>query len=269
MSESATAESVLLQSRQRGVLTLTLNRPDKLNAFNDDLSATLIAAFEAAASDSSVRAIVLRGSGRGFSSGQDLSAFVKARSAPRAISVAEHLRTTYNRLVLLIRTIDKPVIASINGIAAGVGLSIGLACDLRIAGDDAILTLGFSKIGLIPDGGASLMLPVLAGFGRGLEMAWSSDRVDANEAHRLGIVNRVVPASDLEAETIAYAERFAAVSPVAIALTKKAFNASVLPNLASWLEDEAVLQDEAAAQADHTEGVNAFLEKRKASFAAR
>jgi 2-(1,2-epoxy-1,2-dihydrophenyl)acetyl-CoA isomerase len=263
------SDSVLIPSRSGNVLTLTLNRPDKLNAFNDDLTYALLAAFEGAATDASVRAIVLRGSGRGFSSGQDLETFVARRSAERPMSVAEHLRQTYNKLVTRIRTIEKPIIASVNGIAAGVGLSIALCCDLRIAADDAVLTLGFSKIGLIPDGGASLMLPLLAGFGRGLELAWSSDRIDAQEAHRLGLVNRVVPAGRLEEETAAYAQRFADVSPIAVGLTKRAFNRSTLPNFEAWLEAEATLQEEAATGPDLMEGVSAFLEKRKPAFAAR
>jgi 2-(1,2-epoxy-1,2-dihydrophenyl)acetyl-CoA isomerase len=263
------SEDVLLQSQSGGVLTLTLNRPDKLNAFNDDLSKALLAAVEAAAGDRTVRAVVLRGSGRGFSSGQDLETFVSRRTSPERLSVAEHLRSSYNKIVTSIRTMEKPVIASLNGIAAGVGLSIALCCDLRIAGDDAMLTLGFSKIGLIPDGGASLMLPVLAGFGRGLELAWSSDRIDAHEAHRLGLVNRVVPAARLEEETTAYAERFAGISPVAAGLTKRAFNASVLPQFAAWLDAEADLQEEAASGPDLMEGVAAFMQKRKPAFAAR
>jgi len=263
------SDSVLISSRSGNVLTLTLNRPEKLNAFNDDLPHALIAAFEGAATDASVRAIVLRGSGRGFSSGQDLETFVARRSGEHPISVADHLRQTYNKLVTRIRTIEKPVIASLNGIAAGVGLSIALCCDLRIAADDAVLTLGFSKIGLVPDGGASLMLPLLAGFGRGLELAWSSDRIDAHEAHRLGLVNRVVPRAQFEDETAAYAQRFADVSPIAVGLTKRAFNQSTLPNFAAWLEAEATLQEEAATGPDLMEGVSAFMEKRKPAFAAR
>jgi 2-(1,2-epoxy-1,2-dihydrophenyl)acetyl-CoA isomerase len=216
-----------------------------------------------------VRVVVLRGTGRGFSAGQDLETFVRRRQSAERISVAEHLRTGYNRLVTAIRTMEKPVIASLNGVAAGVGLSTALCCDLRIAADDAVLTLGFSKIGLIPDGGASLMLPTLVGLGRALELAWSSDRIDAHEAYRLGIVNRVVPAADLEAETAAYARRFADISPVAAGLTKRAFNASVLANFTAWLETEADLQEEAAAGPDLMEGVTAFLEKRRPAFAAR
>jgi 2-(1,2-epoxy-1,2-dihydrophenyl)acetyl-CoA isomerase len=263
------SESVVLQSRAGNVLTLTFNRPDKLNAFNDEITQALLDELGAAATDPSVRAVVLRGSGRGFSAGQDLETFVRRREGPERVSVAEHLRGGYNKIVTLIRTMEKPVIASLNGIAAGVGLSTALCCDLRIAADDAVLTLGFSKIGLIPDGGASLMLPVLAGFGRGLELAWSSDRIGASEAHRLGLVNKIVPAADLEAETAAYAKRFAEVSPVAVGLTKRAFNAAVLPNFAAWLETEAELQEEAAGGPDLMEGVSAFLQKRAPAFAAR
>ncbi len=263
------SEPVILTSRDGGVLTITLNRPDKLNAFNDEMTALAIAAFKTAATDSSVRAIVLRGSGRGYSSGQDLEAFVKMKSGANAFSVADHLRHGYNTLVTLIREIEKPVIASLNGIAAGVGLSIALCCDLRIAGDDAMLTLGFSKIGLIPDGGASTMLPLLAGFGRGLELAWTSDRIDAHEAHRLGLVNRVVPAAELASETLAYAQRFAQMSPSALALTKRTFNKTIMPQFAAGLEIEALAQEEAAAGPDLLEGVQAFMQKRKPAYAAR
>jgi 2-(1,2-epoxy-1,2-dihydrophenyl)acetyl-CoA isomerase len=260
---------VVIRSQEGAVLTLRLNRPEKLNAFNDEMTAALLAALTEAEGDASVRAIVLGGTGRGYSSGQDLEAFVQRSRSSERHSVAEHLRTSYNLVVTRIRTIEKPVIAALNGIAAGVGLSIALCCDLRIAADDARLTLGFSKIGLIPDGGASLMLPLLAGFGRGLELAWTSDRIDAHEAFRLGLVNRVVPAADFAAETAAYAARFAGISPVAAGLTKRAFNRAVIPNFAHWLDEEADLQEEAASGPDHTEGVQAFLQKRTPAFAAR
>ncbi len=262
-------EPVVIRSQQGPVLSLRLNRPEKLNAFNDEMTASLLAAFEAAERDPSVRVVVLGGTGRGYSSGQDLEAFVSRRTSGGEHSVAEHLRTSYNLLVMRIRTIEKPVIAALNGIAAGVGLSIALCCDLRIAADDAKLTLGFSKIGLIPDGGGSLMLPLLAGLGRGLELAWTSDVIDAQEALRLGLVNRVVAAADFERETAAYAERFAGISPVAAAITKRAFNRAVIPDFARWLDEEADLQEEAASGPDLMEGVQAFMQKRKPAFAAR
>jgi 2-(1,2-epoxy-1,2-dihydrophenyl)acetyl-CoA isomerase len=260
----------LLQAAERdGVLTLTFDRVDKLNALNEELTEELIVALKYAAEQASVRAIVVRGSGRAFSSGQDLEAFMRLSSGTERISVAEHLRRGYNIVATQLRTIEKPVIASLNGIAAGVGLSLALACDLRIAADDAVLTLGFSKIGLIPDGGGSLMLPALVGLGRALELAWTSDKLGAHEAQRIGLVNKVVPAAALEAETQAYAARFAAMSPVALALTKRAFNRAVLPNFEQWLEEEAALQEEAASGPDLLEGVAAFMQKRSPAYAAR
>jgi 2-(1,2-epoxy-1,2-dihydrophenyl)acetyl-CoA isomerase len=263
------SEPVLLRSARAGVLTLTFNRPEKLNAFNDAMTSALIDALAEAQSEPSVRVVVLRGSGRGFSSGQDLEALCAHRRDQASFSVGEYLRAGYNVVVTRIRNLEKPVIASLNGVAAGVGLSIALACDLRIAGDDAALTLGFSKIGLIPDGGASLLLPLLAGFGRALELAWTGDRVDAHEAHRLGLVNRVVTAPTLGDETQAFARSFTEVSSTALALTKRAFNRSMLPHLARWLDDEALIQEEAAGSPDFEEGVRAFTEKRKPAFATR
>jgi len=258
------AESVL-RSESGGVLTLALNRPDKLNAFDAEMTAALLAALEDADRET-VRCVVLSGVGRGFSSGQDLGEFVRLQQGEVKASVADHLRHGYNRVVLKLRTIEKPVIASLNGIAAGVGLSIALACDIRIAADDARLTLGFSKIGLIPDGGASMTLPALVGLGRALELAWTSDRVGAEEALRIGLVNRVVPAADLEARTAELASQLAAMPALALGLTKRAFNQSTLPHFAAWLDDEANYQELAAAGPDHREGVAAFIEKRAPAF---
>ena len=263
------SDSVLLRDRQGAVLRLTFNRPEKLNAFNDDMSRALIDALSEAEVDRSVRAVILRGAGRGYSSGQDLEAFMRLRTETNPVSVAEHLRRSYNVVATKIRGIEKPVIASLNGIAAGVGLSIALMSDMRIAADDVVLTLGFSKIGLVPDGGASLMLPLLAGFGRGLELAWTSDRIDATEAYRLGLVNRVVAAAELEAATLELAQQLADMSPTAIGLTKRAFNRAMIPHLAEWLENKALVQEEAANGPDLLEGVRSFMDKRKPAFAAR
>jgi 2-(1,2-epoxy-1,2-dihydrophenyl)acetyl-CoA isomerase len=259
----------VISSRRGAVLTLTLNRPDKLNALNEPLTELLLQGLRDAASDSAVRVVVLNANGRGFSSGQDLEAFMRLKSSSNPISVAEHLRRGYNLVALAVRNLEKPVIASMNGIAAGAGLTIALCCDLRVAADDAVLTLGFSKIGLIPDVGGSFLLPLLAGFGRGLELAWTSDRIDAAEAYRLGLVNRIVASSALADETSALAERLSEVSPVALALTKRAFNRSIMPHFAEWLDEEAQLQEEAASGPDLLEGVQAFMQKRKPAFAAR
>ena len=262
---SDTVTSVL----QGAVLTIRLNRPEKLNAFNDEMTQALLEAVVAAGVDTSARAVVLCGTGRAYSAGQDLETFVERLSAPDEFSVAEHLRRGFNRIVKEIRRMEKPVIASLNGIAAGVGLSIALCCDLRIAADDAQLTLGFSKIGLIPDGGGSLMLPLLAGLGRALELAWTSDRLDAKEALRLGLVNRVVPSVAIGDETALYAARFADISPIAAGLTKRAFNRSVIPDFRRWLDEEPDLQELAARGPDLREGVLAFTQKRPPAFAGR
>jgi len=254
----------LVPERHGTVLSLTLNRPAKLNAFDQALTDALIAA-----QDKSVRVLVLRGVGRSFSVGQDLEAFVQMQTDGNRVSVAEHLGRGYNRLTLTLRDMEKPVIASLGGITAGFGLSLALACDVRIASDDATFTLGFSKIGLIPDGGGSLLLPLFAGLGRALELAWTSDRIDAAEAHRIGLVNRIVAAEQIEAQSLAFAARLAEASPVALALTKRAFNRALLPHLAQWLEAEAQLQQEASESPDLREGMQAFFEKRPAIFASR
>jgi 2-(1,2-epoxy-1,2-dihydrophenyl)acetyl-CoA isomerase len=256
----------ILRTERDGVLTLAFNRPEKLNAFNAEMTAALIAALDDAERSASVRVVILAGTGRGFSAGQDLEEFVRRAASPGYVSIAELLRTGFNRAATRLRTIDKPVIAALNGIAAGVGLSMALACDVRIAADDALLTLGFSRIGLIPDGGASYLLPVLAGFGRGLELALTSSRIDAHEAHRLGIVNRVVPAAHLTDASNALAAELIALPASALALTKRAFNRAILPGFSAWLEEEAQLQELAAQNPDHAEGVRAFLEKRAPSF---
>ena len=263
------SEPEVISSRRGAVLTLTLNRPDKLNALNEPLTELLLEGLREAAGDSTIRVVVLNANGRGFSSGQDLAAFMSLRSNAKPVSVAEHLRRGYNLVALALRNLEKPVIASMNGIAAGAGLTIALCCDLRVAADDAVLTLGFSKIGLIPDVAGSYLLPLLAGFGRGLELAWTSDRIDAAEAYRLGLVNRIVAANALAEETAALAQRLSEVSPVALALTQRAFNRSMMPRFAEWLDEEAELQEEAASGPDLLEGVQAFMQKRKPAFAAR
>lgn len=262
-------DSVLLREARGSVLRLTLNRPAKLNAFDEALTEALIVALDDAANDTNVRALVLRGAGRSFSVGQDLEAFVRVQSGGQSVSVADHLGRGYNRLTLKIRALEKPVIASLGGITAGFGLSLALACDVRLAADDATFTLGFSKIGLIPDGGGSLFLPLFAGLGRALELAWTSDRIEAAEAYRVGLINQIAPPEQLEQRTLDFAARLAEMSPVALALTKRAFNSALLPQLTQWLQIEAQLQQEAAEAPDFREGMQAFFEKRPAVFASR
>jgi 2-(1,2-epoxy-1,2-dihydrophenyl)acetyl-CoA isomerase len=257
-------DDVLLRSRADAVLTLTFNRPDKLNAFDNALRTALLDALVEAERDPAVRVVVLAGSGRAFSAGQDLEQLIAAGGGEIPASVGSVLRSGFNRIATLLRTMEKPVIASFGGAVAGIGLSLALCSDVRLAADDSKLTLGFSRIGLLPDGGATVMLPLLAGLGRALELAWTSDVIDAQEAHRLGLVNHVVPAADLAAETAKLAQRLASSSATALALTKRAFNAAVCPNFADVLEREATLQEIAAAGPDARAGITAFLERRAA-----
>ena len=256
-------------SEDRGILTVVFDRPDKLNALNDEMTLALQEALAVASRDERVRCVILQGSGRGFSVGQDLEVFGSRYESGEAIDIADHLRRGYNRVVAQIRALEKPVLASVNGVAVGVGLSIALACDMRFASEDATFALGFSRIGLIPDGGASFMLPLLAGLGRAYELAATSERIDAREAHRLGLVNRVVPAAELDAAVRALARSLVALPAGGLALTKRAFNRAVMPGFEAWLEEECRLQQRASETADHREGVRAFLAKRPPVFSGR
>ncbi len=265
-STSTTTTATILSERDGGVLTITFNRPDVLNAFNDQMIAELQDALKAAERDAAVRCLVLTGAGRGFSAGQDLGAFVEREASANAPSIREHLAAGYNVIVTRMRNMEKPIVGAVNGIAAGVGLSLALACDVRVAAEGASFTLGFSKIGLIPDGGASFMLPLLVGLGRASELAFTSDRIDAQEALRLGLVNRVAPAEELMDVTHSLARQLAGMPTRAIGLTKRAFNRAILPHLDEWLDYEAHLQEIAGRTQDHREGVAAFTEKRRPNF---
>jgi 2-(1,2-epoxy-1,2-dihydrophenyl)acetyl-CoA isomerase len=257
---------VLVVEQQGAVLILTMDRPDTLNALNRQLMLDLRAAFDAAASDASVRCVVLTGAGRGFSSGADLSDLQSMYAGPEPPSLGPYVRDLYSPLVLAIRRIEKPVIAALNGVAAGAGASIALACDLRLASERASIVEAFVRVGLIPDTGGTSILPLLVGLAKASELAFTGAKVDADEALRLGLVNRVVPADDLVSSTLAWAQELAALPTRAIGLTKRGFNQSLLPHLEAQLELEAQLMEEAGRTSDHREGVMAFLEKRKPAY---
>ena len=244
------------------VLWLTIDRP-RANAFNLELIGELQNAFKAAARDSQTRAVVLTGAGRVFGAGQDIDE-IKAGGAQ--LSYREHLLQTYNPLILQIRQIEKPVIAAVNGPCAGASLGIALACDLRIAADSARFVVGFSGIGLAPDSGVSLLLPVLIGLGRALEFTFSNQPIPAGTAQQWGLVNQVVPDVDLAGIVLDRALALAAGPVGAFGLTKRAYNQAVLPNLQAVLEYESYLQEVAGHRPEHQEGVAAFLEKRPAKF---
>jgi 2-(1,2-epoxy-1,2-dihydrophenyl)acetyl-CoA isomerase len=252
----------VLRDASDGVLTVTLNRPEALNSFNVEMKEALLAAFKDAARDKAVRVVVLTGAGRAFSAGQDL----KERQQADAADLGTELRLRYNPIVLAMRRLEKPVIGAINGVAAGAGISVALACDLRIASESASFIEVFGRVGLVPDTGSSWFLPRLVGYARAAEMSFTTDPVDAATAERIGLVNRVVPADRLMAEAGALAARLAKSAPIATALAKRALNRSLETNLEQALEFEAELQAIAGRSRDYEEGVAAFVEKRPPNF---
>jgi 2-(1,2-epoxy-1,2-dihydrophenyl)acetyl-CoA isomerase len=247
----------LIMEVQSGVMALTLNRP-KANAFNFELIEALQSALKQAGRDPAVRCVLLTGSGSVFSAGQDVKDFQQAEGE----SFRGHLQRTYNPLVLQIRRLEKPVLAALNGSVAGAGLGIALACDLRIAAENARLIVGFLGIGLAPDSAVSLFLPLLAGLGRAAEHAFTNQPISAEQALVWGLVNRVVPASELSHSAREMAESLAQGPVHAMGLAKRAFNKAVLGNLEQVLDYEAHTQDIAGKGPEHKEGVAAFLEKR-------
>lgn len=249
-------------SREGAVLTITLNRPDVLNAFNHELHAGLLEALRGA-EDDSVRAVVLTGAGRGFSAGQDLTEFGESPN------VAETLRANYHPNVLALRSLPKPVIAAVNGVAAGAGLSLACACDLRIASDAAFFVPGFVGIGLVPDAGGTFHLQRILGTPRAFEWMASNRRLSAAEALEWGLVTEVVAADAFAARTQELAAEWAARPTAAVGATKRLFDHAATATLHDQLELEAELQAEATATADFREGVDAFVQKRTPIFQGR
>ena len=250
-------------SRDGGVLTITLNRPDVLNAFNTAMHRALAAALRDAR-DPDVRAVVLTGAGRGFCVGQDLTEFSEAPG-----DIAGRLRENYHPNVLAIRAFEKPVIAAVNGAAAGAGLSIACVCDLRIAADTASFIPAFINIGLVPDSGGSYFVTRLLGPARAFEWMTSGRKLTAAEAHAWGIVSEVVEAESLAARAAERAAQLAEMPTRGIGMTKRLFDHAVNASLEDQLEREAQLQAAATQTGDFKEGVSAFLEKRPPRFTGR
>ncbi len=248
------------------VATVTLNRPDALNAFDKELAARLDAALRTVEREPRARAIVLTGEGRAFSAGQDVRELAREEEGAGPRAVGDQLRDRFNPLVLRLRTMEKPVIGAINGVTTGAGLGLALACDIRIASESAAFVLSPVGIGLIPGVGMTATLPAVIGWARASELAFLGERIDANRALEIGLVNRVVPAETLLPVAMELAERLAALPTRTIGLTKRAFNRAVFPDLREHLQYEASLQEIAAATADHREGLAALLEKRTATF---
>jgi 2-(1,2-epoxy-1,2-dihydrophenyl)acetyl-CoA isomerase len=250
-------------SRDGAVLTITLNRPDVLNAFNRAMHDGLAAALKEAR-DPEVRAVVVTGAGRGFCVGQDLTEFSEA-----ATDIADRLRGSYHPNLRALRALEKPVIASVNGPAAGAGLSLAAACDLRIAADSATFVPAFINIGLVPDSGGTFFIARLLGPARAFEWMTSGRRLAAAEAHAWGFVSDVVDADSLAERTADLAASLAAMPTRAIGMTKRLFAAAPTNTLEEQLELEAQLQSAATQSEDFREGVAAFLEKREPNFKGR
>lgn len=244
-----------------GVATVTLNRPDVYNALNDEITFELQDVFKVIAKDAQVRVVVLTGEGKAFCSGQDL----KAGSSQKR-SFLDSLHKRYNPIIRAMRNLPKPIVCRLNGVAAGAGCSLALACDIIVASEEAMLIEVFINIGLVPDSGSSWFLPRLTGMAKAFELCSMGSRVKAAEALQLGLVNKVVPAAQLDEAVKSYTDYYAAAPTKAIGLIKKMLNKSATSTLDDMLDYEAYSQEIAGSTEDYKEGVQAFLEKRKPAF---
>ena len=249
--------------REDAVVVLTMNRPERRNALSPDLDRDLRDAFAAIDKDDSVRAVVLQGAGGGFCAGADLT-ILKEGVSPEALY--NHLTERYLPLIDAITGLSVPVIGAVHGSAAGAGMALALACDLRVMADDASLLMAFSSIGFVPDSGASFLLARQVGYSRAFELAAEAKPLPADRCLNLGLTNRVVPADDLLDDALAWAHDLAARPTKALGLTKQALHHAMTHSLRATIEYEARLQMDALQTDDHAEGVAAFLEKRKPSF---
>jgi 2-(1,2-epoxy-1,2-dihydrophenyl)acetyl-CoA isomerase len=255
--------SSFIKSETEGsVLKITLNRPDKFNSFNREMALELQSAFDKAQNDKNIRAVFLTGEGKAFCAGQDLSEAMD-KSGP---GIERIVREHYNPIILKIRNIEKPVVCAVNGVAAGAGANIALACDVVVAATSVAFIQAFSKIGLIPDSGGTFFLPRLVGFGKASALMMLGDKVSATDAEKMGMIYKVVNDETLQIEALQIAKILADMPTKGIGLTKKLLNQSMSSSLDSQLKAEGDEQVTAAQSYDYNEGVNAFLEKRKPVF---
>jgi len=268
MSDAAKAipgGPVLLESKHGGIATLLLNRPDKLNALNSELSTALNDALARIADDDSVRVVVLSGAGRAFCAGGDLAAIGRGRERNETAELEPILRAGM-QAVLKMRLMPQPVIAGVNGAAAGAGMNIALAADIRIAADAATFGENFSRVGLFPDYGGTYFLPELVGPSLAAEMFYTGEMIDAQTALRLGIVSRVVAAAQMEAEVKSLAQKIAQGPPIAIRAVKRVLFGSQREALVKALDHEVEVQMKCFHSEDCSEGIRAFFEKRTPKF---
>ena len=258
----------LIWEQDGGVGRLTLNRPETLNAWHPEFGRELKRAIETDAADPSVRAVLVTGAGRGFSSGADLKAGFDVADDGMP-DVAKELNELYHPIIAGVRRIEKPVVAAVNGPAVGIGASLALDCDLILAKESAYFLLAFVNIGLVPDGGSSVFVPARVGFTRAIEMATLGERVPAPQALEWGLINRVHPDAVWADEVEALMDRLAAGPTASYAGTKRQLNARVYAGMEEQLELEASIQEEMAGSDDFREGVSAFVQKREARFGGR
>jgi 2-(1,2-epoxy-1,2-dihydrophenyl)acetyl-CoA isomerase len=256
------AEQLLIDTSE-GVQTLTLNQPGRMNALSQPMLQSLTEALRAAERDDAVRALVLTGAPPAFSSGADITEFTFDGRPP---DLGDLLRRRVNPIVDRLRSIDKPILAAVNGVAAGAGMSLALACDVRYAGESTRFVLAFVRIGLVPDGGCLYFLPRLVGPAAALELAWTGDPLGAQDALQLGLVNKVLPDQEVLSRTQELAARLVKGPARTLALIKRAINQAHELPLERVLELEASYQEVAAKHPDFVEGVAAFREKRAANF---
>ncbi|HEV3279814.1 MAG TPA: enoyl-CoA hydratase [Terriglobia bacterium] len=258
-------EDAVLFRRADAVATIILNRPDKLNAIDDDVRQGLAAALDAVEHDRDIRVAVITGAGRGFCAGGDIQTMIELKKGYHSATFRGYLDAGHT-IARKIRLIPKPIVASVNGPAAGAGMNLALACDLRIASDQATFTQAFSKIGLHPDWSGTFSLPRLVGLGKALEIFWLGEPIAASEAQRLGLVNFVTPHDALEAETGKLAGKLAAAAPLPMALLKQSLYERIQTELDRVMDQELAAQMKCFASEDFSEGLRAFTEKRAPKF---
>jgi 2-(1,2-epoxy-1,2-dihydrophenyl)acetyl-CoA isomerase len=254
--------SSILLSIENNIAVITLNRPEKFNAFNKEMAYLLQQTFTDISNNKAIRAVLLTGAGKAFCAGQDLAEATSEAFPGFVEVVSKH----YNPIIKQIRELPLPVIAAVNGVAAGAGANIALAADIVFAADNASFVQAFSKIGLVPDSGGTFILPRLIGIQRATALMFSGDKLNATDAANMGMIYKCVPTEDLQNKAMEYAQKLATMPTKGIALTKQLLNESATNNLNTQLQRECDLQFAAGNTADYKEGVNAFLEKRNPNF---
>jgi len=256
-------------SKAEGIATITLNRPESLNAFNNLMGQELLEALQACGQDDSVRVVLLGGEGRAFSAGGDVKAMAASLKEGEPVRFFQRLIPLLHPVLVEMTRLPKPIVGRVQGFASGYGMSLALGCDLVVAAESARFNMAYVLVGLAPDGGSSYFLPRFAGIKRALEIFFTGDFMDAQEAQRLGIVNRVVPDAELEQAALEMARKLAKGPPLAMAEAKKLVYRSLSETLERQLEDEREAIQRSAATQDFGEGVSAFLEKRRPTFQGR